>query len=552
MTPGFRFATATLSMLAVMSTARAGDDKAPAAQNSPAAPVSKDPKAPHVLVTISKETTYITEPLRKDGYVDYVATLNERASKGVTPENNAAVLFWKAVGPGPIEPKFREEFFKRLGIPAPPDSGDYFIPFEKYVAAEKNAIHADGAGLKEREILKSTEFMDSGSRPWSKNEFPVLARWLAANEKPLAILSDASNRPRRFDPMIAKGDTCLIAVLLPAAQQYREVARALLRRAMLRISEDRIEAAEDDLLAVHRLARLTGQGATIIDGLVALTIEGMACGGDEAILRHGRISAASARKMQRDLALLPSLPKMVDKIDAGERFSFLDSVSLVARNGFDSLTQLTGGPARKNDAQKKLDMALAANIDWDIVLRMGNSWYDRGVAAFRKRTFADRALAFRKIESDIREMAAKAKDWRALIFQALGSPKEAVSQRIGEIFVALLVPAITAMGNVEDRAVMQFQLTELGFAMAAYHADHGEYPANLAELAPKYVREIAKDVFTDRELHYKLDGDAYTIYSVGVNGVDDGGKGYIDRTNIEDWDDLSIRVPDSSKEKLNP
>ena len=197
-------------------------------------------------------------------------------------------------------------------------------------------------------------------------------------------------------------------------------------------------------------------------------------------------------------------------------------------------------------------MALAANIDWDIVLRMGNSWYDRGVAAFRKRTFADRALAFRKIESDIREMAAKAKDWRALIFQALGSPKEAVSQRIGEIFVALLVPAITAMGNVEDRAVMQFQLTELGFAMAAYHADHGEYPANLAELAPKYVREIAKDVFTDRELHYKLDGDAYTIYSVGVNGVDDGGKGYIDRTNIEDWDDLSIRVPDSSKEKLNP
>jgi hypothetical protein len=420
------------------------------------------------------------------------------------------------------------------------------------VAAGKNAIQADGAELKESEILKSTEFMDSGSRPWSKNEFPVLARWLAANEKPLAILSDASNRPRRFDPLIATDDTCLIAVLLPAAQQYREVARALLRRAMLRISEDHTEAAWDDLLAVHRLARLTVQGPTIIDCLVAVTIEDMACGGDEAILRHGRLSAATARKMLGDLTSLPSLPKMVDKVDAGERFSFLDSVSLVARNGFDSLTQLTGAPARKNDAQRKSDMVLAAKIDWDIVLRMGNSWYDRGVDAFRKRTFADRALAFRKIESDIREMAAKSKDWRSLIFQALGSPKEALSQRIGEIFVALLVSAIPAVGNVEDRAAMKFQLTELGFAMAAYHADHDAYPVKLAELAPKYVREIPKDVFTDGELHYKLDGDAYTIYSVGINGIDDGGKGYIDRTNIEDWDDLSIRVPDLSEEKSNP
>ena len=51
-------------------------------------------KSPGLLVTISKETTYITEPLRADGYPDYVAALNQRFSQGVTPENNAAVLFW--------------------------------------------------------------------------------------------------------------------------------------------------------------------------------------------------------------------------------------------------------------------------------------------------------------------------------------------------------------------------------------------------------------------------------------------------------------------------
>src|SRR5262245_55897881 len=51
--------------------------------------------------TISKETTYVTGPLDKDGYIDYVAALNERLRQGVTPENNANVLIWKALGPRP-------------------------------------------------------------------------------------------------------------------------------------------------------------------------------------------------------------------------------------------------------------------------------------------------------------------------------------------------------------------------------------------------------------------------------------------------------------------
>ena len=45
-------------------------------------PPTPTPKKPHVAITISKETTYITEPLRKDGYVDYVAALNRAFPRG--------------------------------------------------------------------------------------------------------------------------------------------------------------------------------------------------------------------------------------------------------------------------------------------------------------------------------------------------------------------------------------------------------------------------------------------------------------------------------------
>ena len=53
-------------------------------------------------VTISEKTTRITEPLRKDGFPDYVAALNDICAEGVTADNNAAVLFMQAFGPGPI------------------------------------------------------------------------------------------------------------------------------------------------------------------------------------------------------------------------------------------------------------------------------------------------------------------------------------------------------------------------------------------------------------------------------------------------------------------
>src|SRR5260370_4917753 len=80
--------------------------------------------------TVSPETTYITEPLDKDGYPDYVTALNQRLSQGVTPENNANVLIWQALGPhmqGERRPA--ADYFNRLGIETLPAQGDYFATF---------------------------------------------------------------------------------------------------------------------------------------------------------------------------------------------------------------------------------------------------------------------------------------------------------------------------------------------------------------------------------------------------------------------------------------
>ena len=66
---------------------------------------------------LGKETTYVTGPLDKEGYIDYEAALNDRLGKGITPEKNANVLLWKALRPDARGGKgMPAEFFKRLGI----------------------------------------------------------------------------------------------------------------------------------------------------------------------------------------------------------------------------------------------------------------------------------------------------------------------------------------------------------------------------------------------------------------------------------------------------
>ena len=67
-------------------------------------------------VTISKETTGLTSPLRPDGYVDYARALEERAFRGVTPENNAAIDLVRAAGAKGFSKRPRVSIEKALGI----------------------------------------------------------------------------------------------------------------------------------------------------------------------------------------------------------------------------------------------------------------------------------------------------------------------------------------------------------------------------------------------------------------------------------------------------
>src|SRR5436190_20038190 len=100
--------------MAVLGCAQHSKDE-PAAQNGPSA-------NNRAAITISKSTTYVTEPLNADGYPDYIEALNRIASEGVHPEDNAAVILANIAIEPSVKPTVRAALFQMLGTSPPAET----------------------------------------------------------------------------------------------------------------------------------------------------------------------------------------------------------------------------------------------------------------------------------------------------------------------------------------------------------------------------------------------------------------------------------------------
>jgi hypothetical protein len=492
------------------------------------------------VVTISKETTRILEPLREDGFPDYVAALEQLRREGATPDNNVAVVLWQVVGPGEISDDIRDEYFQRLGIKPLPEDGEYLVDFHTYV---DDATPADDV----RRDQAYDFFEEAQKAPWKRDDSPLLADWLDKYDKQLNQMVAASRRTRYYSPLVTSDDdemsSMLISVVLPAIGQFRDVARALVARAMLRVGEGKVEEAWNDLIACHRLGRLAGQGHTLIDGLVGVAVDTLAWQGVVALAHHGKPTPEQVKKFRRALDELPPPPNMVDRVDVGERFMCLDCVCALAHGSGRFLQVIRGVGDPQSDATAKLQAGLAnAVVDWDEVLKMMNKCYDRIVTAGRIPDSRLRQEALERFNEDMEKLAAKLKPGiLGAPLLALGGEqgKKMISRQIGGVLLALLMPALNMALEVEYRDVTQERMEDLALALAAYRSRHGSYPDSLSAALAFPVDKLPVDAFTGAPFQYKRDGENYTLYSVGPNGKDEGGRG---RDADVSGDDVTIRT----------
>jgi hypothetical protein len=491
---------------------------------------------PAPKLPLGQETTYVGGPLDQDGYVDYEAALNDRLGQGITPQKNANVLLWKALGPTPEGGRgMPVEFFKRLGM-EPPKDGAYFISMGHYL---RDHVKLDREQY--NDVLEQQG--RAGARPWAAKDYPHVAAWLKANEKQLDLVVEATRRPQYFNPLVShpteKGPGALLGALLPSVQKCRELASALTARAMLRAAEGKFDQAWQDLLACHRLGRLVGRGATLIEALAGIAIDQIASNADLAYLESANLTSRQALDRLKDLQAQPPMPPLADKVNLAERFMFLDTVQLVRRRGIGMMEALSGGPPKGASPE---ELKALARVDWAPALRNGNRWFDRLAAALRLKARADREAALNKIEADLKALKKEAVEPANLAKLDLGKgpPDKRAGKAIGDVLIGLLMPATRKVQSAYDRAEQVQRNLRVAFALAAYRADRGRYPAKLDELAPKYLAAVPGDLFSGNALIYRPSEKGYLVYSVGVNGKDEGGRWYDDDPP---GDDPRVRLP---------
>ncbi len=505
-----------------------------------------------VAIEVSPETTVIAGPLNPDGTVNYVAAMDADYAADVTAENNAAPDLLQAMGPDTLPPKVRDAVLAGLGLSAEEVGEGLYQPWEPAQPAE---VEWTGPGPKPpfpiysgNPVGDEPTFIDRDGDPrplrladlsdltWMLRQgqvHPDLEAWLEANEAALDRVSQTvAHKPRLYLPLVSPSiPPMLLEVDLSQLAPFREIGRALLVRAHWRARQGNWGAAWADVLAVHRLSRLIGQGPTLMHQLVAFATEAMAADAGVYLATHGPFDVQAARRHLAQLQALPSLGRLAYAIDRGERFGALDSIAWLSRGH--SLGTTGTAPVNAGYA-----------YDWNVVLRRTNEWYDLLAKPFTAPNRKSRDVAMAEVDARLDAFSKRmASTGYRVRFTALGLSgrlgRESLSRWMGDFLMAILMPSTTQSLKQRDRAEAARSVEMAALALAAYRAEAGQWPASLAELSPDLLPTVPVDAFTGKPLIYHRHDEGYLVYSVGINGTDDGG--------VEDsdagQDDIAARVP---------
>ena len=91
--------------------------------------------------------------------------------------------------------------------------------------------------------------------------------------------------------------------------------------------------------------------------------------------------------------------------------------------------------------------------------------------------------------------------------------------------VSFLTPLIQNFCSKQLRTQTQIEMAITAISLTRFHLAEGRYPETLRELTSKYMKREPVDFCDGKALRYqRIEGGTFLLYSVGSNGLDDGGN----------------------------
>ncbi|MBL8892642.1 MAG: hypothetical protein JNL67_21880 [Planctomycetaceae bacterium] len=108
------------------------------------------------------------------------------------------------------------------------------------------------------------------------------------------------------------------------------------------------------------------------------------------------------------------------------------------------------------------------------------------------------------------------------------------------------------IGQVIVRAKANANGVDVALAVLRFQRKNGRFPDGLDELVGEFMTRIPDDPFDGRPLRYGRRDEGFLIYSVGVNGSDDGGQNVLVRADGSVVTDPTAEVPGEERFKMHP
>ena len=104
------------------------------------------------------------------------------------------------------------------------------------------------------------------------------------------------------------------------------------------------------------------------------------------------------------------------------------------------------------------------------------------------------------------------------------------------IVTLMTMPAFGAAAESEGSTRAEMRAAQVALAVERCRLAHGDLPARLEDLVPDYLDGVPLDPFDGAPLRYKRTEKGYVVYSIGPDGVDDGGQKAPEGTPRDDPD----------------
>ncbi len=298
-----------------------------------------------------------------------------------------------------------------------------------------------------------------------------------------------------------------INALFPYFAKFRGVARLLSLRGQVKAARGDWRGAADSYLDAIRLGEDVPHGSVLIGELV-----GVAC---QAIGRRPMWETANHLNAAQAHAASMRLQSILAR-----RFSYADTLQEEKRFGQSALLEMFRNPKTFNTAMNS--NSPPSDPEADAALSMSQAYY----------LLYSKSRIMHNYTTYMDQFAAQSRQSYGLHLPPPPMPTDLINRS--------LLPTFTEARIKDVDCQTQNGMLLLTLALREYRLQHGHYPKSLTELTPTCLQKLPDDPFAAQgTFQYHLDGKNYVLYSVGPDGVDDGG------TPIDDPQQASSTNPNS-------